>query len=270
MAAVARGRELTGQVVGVSRVIVIGQVASNTLRSQARRETVGVTLRALQGGVRSGKREGGELVVVEFRAGPHVYAVAGLAGDREIRGHVVQRFGSLIVLQMAGDALRAQAGINPRRSSMMAVVASCYRMGANQWKPVAVLLNRRNGHVPAANGVAALTIRPELPAVQIRVTLRALRRSSREYQVRMTTPATDGMMQTQQRKTGLPVMIEFQLAADGFPCRSAMAILATGVELAVGIRLTAADGVLRNCRSAPQRSAQKTHDRYRTPSAPRP
>jgi hypothetical protein len=113
-----------------------------------------------------------------------------LAGDRQLRHHVVQWRGTLIILEVAGDALRTESGIDSSCRSMVAIVAHHGGVGAYERKPVAVLLNRRNGDLPTADRVAALALGSELPPVQIGMTFRATRRRGREYQVRVTALAS--------------------------------------------------------------------------------
>ena len=131
MATLATGGELAGLVIGIRRAIVVGQVAGQALRRGPGEDSVGVTLDALDGGVRPSQCETGELRVVEAGARPDVYVVAALAGDRQLRRHVVQRCGSLIVLKVAGDALRAEPGVDSGGRSMMAIVAGRRSVGAN-------------------------------------------------------------------------------------------------------------------------------------------
>ena len=131
MATLATGGELAGLVIGIRRAIVVGQVAGQALRRGPGEDSVGVTLDALDGGVRPGQREAGELRVVEAGAGPDVNVVAALAGDRQLRRRVVQRRGTLIVLKVAGDAFRAESGINSGGRTMVAIVAHHGGVGAN-------------------------------------------------------------------------------------------------------------------------------------------
>ncbi len=149
----------------------------------------------------------------------------------------------------------------------MAIVARRRRVGADQRKTVAVFLNRRYRNVPTAHGVTALAIRAELSSVQVRMTLRALCWGFREHQIRVTTPAGDVMVQSQQRKTGLPVMIEFQFTADRFPGGGGVAVFASALERTMWVRLTAAQGVLSNGCAAEGRD--QAHEWYRTPSTVR-
>ena len=107
MATLATGGELAGLVIGISRMIVVRQVASHALRRGPGEDSVRVTLGALEGGVGPGQWEAGELRVVETGARPDVYVVTALAGGGKFCRHMVQRCGLLIVREVAGDALRA-------------------------------------------------------------------------------------------------------------------------------------------------------------------
>lgn len=59
-----------------------------------------------------------------------------------------------------------------------------------------MLLNRRNRHLPTANGMATLAVGSELPPMQIGVTFRAACGRIREYQVGVTALASDPLVQT--------------------------------------------------------------------------
>ena len=170
-------------------------MASHALHRRPGEDPVGVTLGALDGGVRPGQWETGELRVVEAGARPGVDVVATLAGDWQLRRHVVQRHGALIVLKVAGHALRAQSGIDSGGRSMVAIVAHHRGVGANQRKPVAMLLNRRNGYLPTADRVATLAVGSELPPMQIGVAVRAAGGRGRECQVGVTALASDPLVQ---------------------------------------------------------------------------
>ena len=50
-------------------------------------------------------------------------------------------------------------------------VNRCVR--ADQWESILVSANRLNGNIPTVDGMAGIAIRPELAAVDIRVTVRA-------------------------------------------------------------------------------------------------
>jgi hypothetical protein len=131
MTTLATGGKLAGLVIGIGRVIVVGQVASHALRRRPGEDAVRVTLGALDGGVRPGQWETGELRVVEAGACPDIYVVTALTGGGQLRRDVVQRRGTLIVLQVAGDAFRAEPGIDSGGRTMVAIVAHNGGMGAN-------------------------------------------------------------------------------------------------------------------------------------------
>ena len=171
---------------------------------------------------------------------------------------MVQRYGALVVLKMARDALRAEPGIDSGGRSVVAIVAGGNCVGANERKSVTVLLNRRNSHLPAAHRVAALAIGSELPSMQVGVTFRAGRRRTREYQAGVTTLAGDCPVQALQFETRLPVMIKLRLPSNRFPCSVGVAVFTTNFELPVRVGGTAANRILRD-----HGSAQK--DRTRQP-----
>ena len=107
MTAFAAGGEFARLVIGIRGAIVVRKVAGHALRRCPGEDSIGVTLRALDGGVRPGQREAGELRVVKAGARPDVDVVTALAGGWQFRRHMVQRRGALIVLKVAGHALRA-------------------------------------------------------------------------------------------------------------------------------------------------------------------
>ena len=131
MATLATGGELAGLVIGIGGAIVVGQVASHALRRCSGEDSVRVTLGALDSGVRPSQCETRELRVVEAGARPDINVVTALAGDGQFRRHVVQRCGTLIVRQVARDALRAEPGVDSGGRSMMAIVTDHGGVGAN-------------------------------------------------------------------------------------------------------------------------------------------
>ena len=133
---------------------------------------------------------------------------------------------------------------------MVAIVAHHGGMGANQRKPVAMLLNRRNCHPPGADRVTALTIRSELPAMQVGVTLRAARRRRREHQAGVTTLASYPLVKALQRETRLPVVIELQLLSNRFPGGARVTVFAADIERPVWISDATGSGILRDRRRA--------------------
>ena len=74
--------------------------------------------------------------------------------------------------------------------------------------------------------MATLAIGTELPAMQISVALRALRGGGGENQRGMATLAGYTLVHTEQRESGLSIVVEFRRTPDGLPCGSGVAVLA--------------------------------------------
>ncbi len=91
-------------------------------RIACRRETfvnaARVALLAGDGGMRSGERECRLRRVIEYSSAPVDGAVAQRTVERESGGGVSRIVGSLIVLQMAGVASRAEAFVNTARMAL--------------------------------------------------------------------------------------------------------------------------------------------------------
>ena len=134
---------------------------------------------------------------------------------------------------------------------MMAGVAGSSGMRTDQRKPVIVLLRSRHRRLPAPDRVTVLAAGSELPAVQIRMALRALRGRFGKNQVRMATLACHPLVQTKQRETG-PGVVEFLLSADRLPGRGRVTVLARHAQVAMRIRNTAAHRVLCRQRRYPR------------------
>jgi hypothetical protein len=86
-----------------------------------------------------------------------------------------------------------------------------------------------------------LTVRSELTPVQIGVALRAASGRIRKDQTHMAALAGNIAVQTLQRKTGLPGMIELWLTADRFPGGRGVAVFAGNLQSAMWIRRPAAN-----------------------------
>lgn len=126
----------------------------------------------------------------------------------------------------------------------MAIVALQHRVGADQGKPVLVILNLLQRHLPASYRVATLAIRTKLPAMYVRMTVRATAADFLEDQTYMALGARDFGMHAAQRITRL-IMVEFRIRPNWLPARVGMALLARNRQGSVRIgnlRLRAADG----------------------------
>ena len=176
--------------------------------------------------------------MIESGALPEVHAVASFAGCRQLGRHVIERRCPLVVLKMAGHAFRAEARVDTGRRAEMALVAGSRGMGAQQGKAVVMLLDRRDGYIPAANRMTLLAVGAELTPVQIGVALPAAGGRSRKHQAYMAALAGHVLVQALQRKTGLPVVVELQFPPHRFPCSRRVAVFAGNFQLAVRTRRT--------------------------------
>ena len=109
MALLAGLRHVGLHVVRVGCPLVILQVAGDASRAGEVVIVVHVTLRALQGEVRSGQREAG-VVVIERSIRPRRGVVALLASLRKSLLRVIRVTGVVVVSQVATDARRIGAG----------------------------------------------------------------------------------------------------------------------------------------------------------------
>ena len=99
------------------------------------------------------------------------------------------------------------------------------RMRSDQREAIFVSTYRLQRHVPAEYGVTLLAVRPELPAMNIRVTVGTLRTHVTEYRFGMALDAIDLRMHAPQGIAGR-IVVEFGNGADWFPARLRMAIFA--------------------------------------------
>ena len=241
VAALAGLRESRLHVIWVCRLLEIGEMAAYASGGRARELASDVARGAVQGNVRSGQRETGDLQMVKLGARPAIEAVALLAGSGEPGGHMIWTRGGLKLLGMAGIALGGQAHKLSGGCSLVARSAVQRRMGPEQRKTVLVLVDLLHGNLPAFHTVTLLTICPELALVDVCVATGAVVADVGEYRSYVALRAADPLMHAPQGKPGL-VMVELGYAADRLPAAQRVAILARDVERAVratgvGVRL---------------------------------
>lgn len=111
MARIASGREASGFVVRIGRVVVIRLMAAHACGRQRRVVVVDVAHHASHGRRRmeSSKREG-RVVVIKYRTRPVRGAMADIASRREAGRRVGRRIGVVVVGLMARDAGRISSG----------------------------------------------------------------------------------------------------------------------------------------------------------------
>ena len=103
------------------------------------------------------------------------------------------------------------------------------RVRTNQREPVFMPSHRLNRNIPPFDGVAGVAIRPELRAMNIRVTVSAFLADIGEHQLDVAPRALHFFVQALQRVMGF-VVIEFRNAANRLPTQRGMAIFAGDVQ----------------------------------------
>ncbi len=141
-------REAGGRVIGIGRLLIIGQVAGNTGGGKAPVEARRMTLSACSLRVRAGQREAGP-VVIERGPFPLRRGVARGAVLRKAGGRVIGTGRLLIIGQVAGRALSGSGGVCARR---MALSACGLRVRAGQREAGPVVIER--GSLPLRRRVA--------------------------------------------------------------------------------------------------------------------
>ena len=196
----------------------------------------------------SGEREPSVLQMIKVHAEPVVHLVALLAGSREACGQMTRPRSSLIVLGVAGIALRRHRAEVAERSILVAGITIHRGVRAYQRKPVLVLLDLLDRNLPTSYGVALFTTGPKLPLVNIGVTVGTLCAHITEHRLGVALGASHTQVHTAQRIARL-VVIKFRDAADGLPSADGVAVLAGNIQVAVraasvdvGLRLLARRG----------------------------
>ena len=151
--------------------------------------------------------------------------MATLAGRREIRRGVVWICRFLVIGQMARSACRGQPFKLSHGRALVAVLALHRRMCSKQGKAVLVILDLRDGNLPAQHRVALRAIRSEFPPVNVRVAIRAISPHVREHRLRVALRALHFLVHSAQRVVRL-VMVEFRYFPDRPPRHRRVAVLA--------------------------------------------
>lgn len=106
-------------------------------------------------------------------------------------------------------------------------------MRAGQRKPVHVLVDLADIHLPAADGVAVLTNRRHLAPVDVGMAVSALVADIRENHLHVAGRAGHAFVHATQREAG-GVVIELGNGPDRFPAVNGVTVLAGQVERTVG------------------------------------
>lgn len=106
-------------------------------------------------------------------------------------------------------------------------------MRSNQREAVLVLLNVFDRNLPAFDGMAVFTLRAHLPAMDVRVTLRAFVPHVGEHRLHVALRARNFCVHASQWVRRL-VVIKIRHRSNRLPAQIGMARLAGNIERAVG------------------------------------
>lgn len=248
VAGLASLRQMQADMAGVRGLLEVRQVAACAIRGCTFEFVANVAGRTVQRGMHSGEREAGVLQMIEGHPKPVVHLVALITGRRKTCRHMTRTGCPLIVLGMAGIALRRHGAEVTERAILVAGVTIQCGVRTHQRKTVQVLLDLLDGDLPAPHGVTLLTTGPELPPVNVGVTVGTFCAHVTEYRFGMALGASHPQMHATQRVTGL-IVVEFRHTADGLPPADRVAVLAGDIETtmraaSIGVRLR-----LRECRN---------------------
>lgn len=198
---------------------------------------------AIQRNVSTGQCEASELKMIKLGAQPGIGTMALFASGGKAGGHVTWTRGRLILLGMAGIALRGQTlKLSGSRSFVAGgTIQGC--VGSHQGKAVLVLVDLLGGNLPALYAVALLAAGAELALVNIGMAIGALVTYVCEYGFDVALGTGDSLMQPTQRVPGL-IVVKFGRVSDGLPSAEGVAILTGDTEgavrtsgIGVGLRL---------------------------------
>ncbi len=158
--------------------------------------------------------------------------MAGVAGDRELAGDVIRICRVFVVGRMARIAVGRHGLELAVRRTLVAGIAVDRGVSAGQGKAVVVLLHLLNRDCPAANRMALIAIRAQLPLMNVGVAVLAAQAHVCEYRFYVTLDAGHGLVHAAQRIPCL-VVIEFGNGADRLPGTGRVAVLARNIQIAV-------------------------------------
>jgi len=250
--------EVRGHMVGVGGPAEIRQVASDAGRRRTFEFAADVARVAVERGMHSGQRKAGVFKMVEVHPKPAVEAMALLAIGGEARGHVRRASGSLILLRVAGVALRGHGGKLTQCSILVACVAVHCSVRAEQREPVGVALNLFDRNLPSVDGVTLFAIGPKLALVNVGMTVGAFLADVGEDRLNVALSASDVLMHAAERVAGLAV-IKLGNVADGFPSTLCVAILTGDIQRAMRAPRAGVDLRLRSRGGTGAQEQQRQH-----------
>jgi hypothetical protein len=203
-------------VIRVTGFLEIGQVAANASRRSPGVLAAGMTGAAVERRVHPGEGESRELCMIKSRTLPVINGVTVFARGRKSGGDVVRRRGLLIRSLVARVTLDRQPLKLAHRSPLVAVGAVQPSVPGHEREPIVMLAGSLCNDVPTLHGVALLAARTHLPAVEICVTISAVRPDIGKDRLGVALRTGDPLMQAAQR-IFCCVVIEFRNGPNGFP-----------------------------------------------------
>jgi hypothetical protein len=236
--AVRRGKRRAG--LGMHRIIGLlpgGEVASgiSAIGRSDLQVVVAVDMALLAGdvGMAVGQEEAGG-AVIEFRAEPTVKTMADVALGREVGGNVIGIRSLLVILQVAGSALRGQAEIDTGRRALVAGGTFHGGVRAKQRETILVILYLLRGDVPALHGMALGAVGSKLAAVNVGVAVGAILADICENGLHVALRALNFFVHAAEGVL-CPAMIKFSDGSNGPPTGGGMTVFAGNGQWAMGI-----------------------------------
>jgi len=152
-------------VVGIRRIVIVLQVATDTLGGSPGESSAGVALHAIQMRMSTHQRETSQGVIESFA--PIVHAMARLALGRERSRLVVDCPGSVVIVEVAEYALGAEPPVQSYGCTLVAFFALGGRMRSQKREPVFMSIHAFCNLAPSPDRVAQLAIISHLPAMDV-------------------------------------------------------------------------------------------------------
>lgn len=232
MTHLARRREACLRVRRIVGGVEILLVATNASGRRPLVSPADVARKAIERRVYACQGVARHLKVVEFRAGPAIHGVAGVASGREIRARVAGTRCFLKILQMARGTIGRQSLVLANGGALVTRFTFNGQVRSDEREAVLVLLNLLNGNLPSGHGVTLFTIWAEFAAMNIGVAVGAILANVGEHRLNVALRASNFVVHAAQRIAGL-VVIEFRDGPNRFPTRVGVTIFAGDRERSV-------------------------------------
>jgi hypothetical protein len=191
----------------------------------------GMTLGTIQPCMCADQFESGEFGVIKVIA-PLIHAMAAIAFHGKARGLMINDLCVIKVVDVTGIAVGVESLKCSNRFVLVAVLALKGCMSAKKREPVRMSISALYNLAPSANVMALFAIAAEFAAVNIRMTIGALRSDICKNQFYVTLPAIQPLMHPFQRKSGSAV-VKIGKRADRFEACCIMTIPARQFDRAV-------------------------------------